>query len=231
MDGNSDVSDEQELLQIDAFPDSLAAGATVLIASAGDPSRYALSLRVLCQYGSADDVALIVTTTERADETLKTYGRLCPESDRPSLGLVDTISKQQSVSALYSETPIVFTPSPGNLERLVLGLSDLPENKLPSNGRRHFVIQSLTPILRTAPVARVCTVLECITKLRTENGLCLLGVDYTAHSEEVMIALAEQVDGILWVTQSASDRLEFEYRPIRGGPSRPWPASSGNDEG
>lgn len=216
MDGSSDKPIDQEALQVDAFPDGLTTGATVLVASAGDPLQYAVDLRVLCKYGNADDTALVVTMTESANQTMEIYERLCPESNRPSLGFVDTTSKQPSASALYGETPIVFTPSPGDIERLVLALSELSGNSSPSNGVRHLVVRSLTPILRTTSIARVRTVLEQITGLRSETGLCLLGLDYTAHDEETMAAVVEQVDGILWVTQISSDRLKFEYRPARG---------------
>lgn len=214
--GRSDVSTDREALQVDGFPDGLTAGSTVLVASAGDPSRYAVGLHVLRRYGTADDEALVVTTTDSVDRTVETHERLCPESDRPSLGVVDTTSKQQSVSVLYGETPVVFTPSSGDLERLVLALSDLSGNGPPTEGARHLVVRSLTPILETTSTARVCTVLERITGVRSESGLCLLGFDYTAHDEETMTTVAERVDGVLWVTQSGSDRLKLEYRPATG---------------
>ena len=46
-------------------------------------------------------------------------------------------------------------------------------------------------------------------------GLCLVGLDYTTHDEETMTALADHVDGVLWVTHPSPDRLEFEYQPTR----------------
>lgn len=216
MNGSSDVSIGQKTVEGGSFPDSLTTGKTVLIATAGNPSRSFADLHVLCQYGHAIDTALVVTTTERADHTIESYENLCPRSDRPSLKLVDTVSKRQSVSALYEETPVIFTPSPGDLERLLLAVSDLSENCSPIAGARHLVIRSLTPLLKTSPTTRVCTVLERITGLRSETGLCLLGFDYTAHSEETMEAIAEHVDGILWVAQPCSGQLEFVYHPAKG---------------
>jgi KaiC/GvpD/RAD55 family RecA-like ATPase len=215
MDDSSDSLIDQEALQGDAFPSGLTPGLTVLIAGADDPSRYAVGLRVLCQYGHADDAAIVVTTTESVDQTIETYEMICPDSDRPSLSLVDTTAEQPSVAALYQEPPIVFIPSPDDLERLVLALSDLTGARSPSNGTRHLVIRSLTPILKNASTARVCTVLERISGLRTGTGLCLLGLEYTAHDEKTMAALAEQVDGILWVTQAAENHLGFEFRPTK----------------
>lgn len=207
-------------LQVDALPDGLGGGSTVLVASAGDPSRYAVGLRILATHGTAEDTAFVVTTTESAGQTIETYEALGAKAALPSLGIVDTTSEHQSVSALYGETPVVFTPSSGDLERLVMALSDLSGNTSPSNGARHLIVRSLTPILQSASTARVRTVLARITGLRSETGLCLIGLDYTAHDEETMTAVVEHVDGVLWVTQPSPDRLAFEYQSTRGRHSR-----------
>lgn len=138
----------------DPIPGGLTTGSTVLIASAGDPSQYAVALRLLCEHVDADDAALLVTTTESVDRTIETYDRLCSDPDRPSFGFVDTVSERQSVTALYEETPVVFTPSPADLERLVVALSDLSADTPPSEGSRHLVVRSLTPLLESADCAR-----------------------------------------------------------------------------
>ncbi|MFC6988388.1 hypothetical protein ACFQJD_06145 [Haloplanus sp. GCM10025708] len=223
--GNSGGADRAPL-QVDSFPTDVDAGSTVLVASAGDPTRYAVGLRLLCEYGTGDDAALVVTTTEGVGETLDAYDALCSESNRPTLRVVDTASEQQSVSALHGETPVVFTPSPDDLERLVLALSDVAENALVAGGDRHLVVRSLTPALNAASLAHVRTVLERITEFRSGAGLCLLWVDYTAHDEGAMEAVAELVDGVLWVTRSGS-RIEFDYRSTRG---RYDPLSDGGDD-
>lgn len=210
------MGDRVAPVPLDALPEGLRDGGTVLVATAGDPVRNATCLRVLSGYGTAADTAFVVTTTESADRTIETYGQLGDGADRPSLGLVDTTSEDQSVSALYGETPVVFTPSPGDLERLVIGLSELADTTPPATGERHLVVRSLTPILEATVPARVCTVLDRITGLRSEAGLCLVGLDYTAHDEGTMRAVADHVDGVLWVTSPSPDRLAFDYQPTRG---------------
>ncbi|WP_336331023.1 DUF7504 family protein [Haloarcula sp. CGMCC 1.2071] len=220
MDENANSTVETEALQVDPLPDSLSGGATVLVATTGDPSQYAVCLRILCAQGTEEDTAFVVTTTESADRTIAVYDRLGGETGRPSISIVDTVSEQQSVSALYGETHVVFTPSPSDLERLVMALSDLSDSSAPSNGAHHLVIRSLTPILKASSITRVSTVLERITGLRSESGLCLLGIDYTAHDEETMAAIAALVDGVLWVTQPSPARLAFDYQPTRGRHSR-----------
>lgn len=208
MNRNSKLPTNQEV----AYPDNFTRGSTVLIASAGNPSEYALDLHALSTFGEADDTALIVTTTGSADDTIETYDRLCPDENCPRLKLVDTTTEQQSVSALYEETPVVFTPSPDDLERLILALSELSGATPPRDGARHLAIRSLTPILDTTPTDRVCRVLERIQGLRSPTGLCLIGFDYTAHDQETLRALASEADGVLWVSQATDGRIEVEYQ-------------------
>lgn len=206
---SSSVS-KPESWQMDTFPDDISLGATVLVATAGDPARYAVDLHALCEYGSDDDTALIVTTD--AERTLETYGRHCDAATRPNLRFVDISGSEPAVPTLYGDATTIFTPSPGDLERLVLALSDLTEGRPPKDGARHLAIRSLTPILEAAPADRVCTVLDRITGLRGESGISLLGIDYTAHSEETFNTITQQVDGVLWVTNPSSDELDFEFR-------------------
>lgn len=139
--------------------------------------------------------------------------RLGPDSDRPVPGLVDTTASQPSAAALYDETSVIYIPSPGDSERLILALSELSGDRPPMNGRRHPLVRSLTPLIEASSTTRVCSILDRITGLRTRDGFCLLGIDQTAHDEEVLTILSRRVDGVLWVTGSGSDRFEFEYQP------------------
>ncbi|MEF8779986.1 MAG: hypothetical protein V5A46_04855 [Haloferacaceae archaeon] len=215
MDENAG-STSDPTLQVDPLPDGLGRGSTVLVATSGDPSRPAVCLRVLCAQGTGGDTAVVVTTTESADRTIATYEQLGGKTGRPSISIVDTVSEQQSVSAHYGGTHVVFTPSPGDLERLVMALSELSDSAVPNSEARHLVIRSLTPILEASSVTHVSTVLERITGLRSGSGLCLLGIDYTAHDEETMAAIGKLVDGVLWATQPSPNRLAFDYQPTRG---------------
>lgn len=200
----------------DPFPEGFSAGASVLVASAGDPSQHAVDIRALCRYGSSTDRALIVTTTVNAEQTTETIAHFCSETERPALGFVETTSNQPSVAAIYDETPVQLTPSPGDLERLVVALTELSTDSPPTDRERHLIVRSVTPLLEAASTVRVCRVLERISGLRTEGGLCLWGIDYTAHDEETMAAVTERVDGVLWVTQGDPDKLQLEYKPSRG---------------
>jgi hypothetical protein len=215
MDGESDTNEEMDCSKSDSIPESLTSGASVLVATAGDPTEFAVSLRLLGTQVTARDAAIVVTTTESAEQTIEQYKNRIPERDRPSLGIVDTTS-QQSISALSSDSPIVFTPSPGDLERLVVGSSEISENIAPTAGVRHLVIRSLTPILDVVSADHLKTVLDRVVGIRSEAGISIFGIDYTAHDTETVTAIADRFDGVLWVTELSDTTLSFNYQSGQG---------------
>lgn len=215
MDENRNSSVEPAVFDVDPLPNRLHDGSTVLVATPKNPSQSAVCLHILCAQGTAKDSADVVTTTESAEETIEIYQTLKQRTGGPSIGIVDTVSKHQSLLALYDETHVVFTPSPGDLERLTVALSDLADSLPVTTGAHHLVIRSLTPILNSSSPARVSAVLDQILASRSEPGLSLFGIDYTAHDEEKMAAMAGLVDGLLWVTQPSSNRLAFDYQPTQ----------------
>lgn len=205
-----------EALQVDAFPEGLMPGSTILLAGDVDPALYAVGLRALCHYGHSDDSALVVTTIESADQTLTSYNTVCSESDQPLLSFADATSTHQYINNIYGEPPTVQIPSPGDLERLMVALSDLAQNSSAQSKTRHLLVRSLTPVLESAPPTRVWTVLEQIRGLQTETGLSFLGVDAAAHSEGTMIELTDRVDGVLWITRTSGNHIKFELRARSG---------------
>lgn len=216
MTGSSEQTEDPIDVAVESFPERLAAGSTVLIAGPVDPTRYALGLRALCRFGAGEDTALVVTTTEGAGETTSTYEALSDPASNPALAYVDTVSERQNVTAAYEERPVVYVTTPGDLERIVVGLSNLTGTGSPSSGTRHLLVRSLTPILDAADIEEVRAWVDRIIGLRTATGIGVLGIDYTAHSEEVVSTLAETVDGAIWFSGTADSGITFEYRPTTG---------------
>lgn len=200
-------------IRLDGRPERLTTGATVLVAGADDPSTDAVTLQLLSEFGQSTDTAAVVTTTESVEQTTETYDTLIPDTNQPSLSVVDMISKRQSMSVMYGDRPAVFTASPGDIERLVVALSDLSVETPPGTGDHHLSVRSLTPILETTSTELVSRTLERIIDFRSETGLCLLGIKYTAHDDETIERMADHVDGILWVQFSGPNELELEFRP------------------
>lgn len=197
------------------LPTTLAEGATILLVGPFDPSEHALGLGLLAQYGTSNDSALVVTTRESAEATVEAWEQVSTRGVRPSIGVVDTTSEKQSIAATYEEVPTFFTPSSGDLERIVMALSELTEAMPRTRGSRHLVFRSLTPILQEAPTDRVCRVLERVGGLRTSSGLGLFGIDISAHDRATLGAIADTVDGVVWVDRTEDGRFETEFNPRR----------------
>lgn len=212
MDRERNTANPVPRVEIPVLPELLGSGTTALIAGTVDPSSFAVGLRALCQFSQQNDTGVIVTTIESAERTLDVFRSICPAVTRPSIGVVDATSEQQFVTAVYGETPVVFTPS--DLERMVMGLSELTGERLEAGETRHLIVRSLTPILADTEIDAVCNVIDRIAGLRSEGGLGLFGLDYTRHDEATLQQLASHVEHILWVSEEES-RLAFELESTR----------------
>lgn len=204
-----DTADEDQIIDV---VDSISTPTTLLVAGTVDPTEYALCLRLLSRAGSGDDTAVIVTTTEERDDVVAHARNVEPANGMPSMAVVDTVSEGQYLTAPYADVPTVYMPSAGDLERVVIGLSDLTGTVVPSTGTRHFVVRSLTPMIEGATTERVCRLLERTKGIQSGDGLGIFGIDFTAHDEESMTELIAVVDSLLWVSEGPDGRLQFELQ-------------------
>lgn len=90
-----------------------------------DPAEHAVGLRCLTRFSGTDDSVAIVAMKQGVENTVETYLSVVDTSDRASIGVVDTVSEGQTLSAIYDEVSTVFRPSEGETERLVLALREL----------------------------------------------------------------------------------------------------------
>lgn len=211
VDAHCRRTDDREA-QLSDVAECISPPTTMLVAGTVDPTDYALSLRLLSHAGSPDDTAIVVTTTESREAVVAHTQDVEPANGVPSIAVVDTVSEDQYLTAPYEDIPTVYMPSADDLERLVIGISNLTGTVVPSTGTRHFVIRSLTPMIEGATMERVCRVLERLTGLRVGAGLGIFGIDFTAHDEETMNELTTLVDHLLWVSEDTDGRLQFELR-------------------
>lgn len=203
--------------QLSDIAATISAPTTILVAGTVDPIEYALGLHLLSHAGSSDDTAIVVSTTESRDAVIGHTHDTTSTAGMPSLAMVDTVSKDQYLTAPYEDVPTVYMPSAEDLERVVLGLADLTGIVVPSTGTRHFVVRSLTPMIDGAITERVCRVLERLKGLRVGDGLGIFGIDFTAHDDQTMTELTSVVDCLLWVSEDTDRRLQLEFRKMSRG--------------
>lgn len=206
---NRRAGDDDSIAEI---ADAVSQSTTMLVAGTVEPTEHALCLRILSHAVGPDDTAIVVTTTEGREQVVERVSEFESPEGTPSLAVVDTVSEDQYLTAPYADTPTVYMPSADDLERVVVGVSDLTGTVVPPTGTRHFVVRSLTPMIRGATTERVCRLLDRTTGLQAGAGLGIFGIDFTAHDEATTNALTAVVDRLLWVSEDADGQLRFELR-------------------
>lgn len=195
----------------EGLPSGLPDGKTILVAGPEEPTSSAFSLGLLATRGRAGDRALVITASDDRDGTVESYLKHCDRDGRPTIGIVDTVSKTASTESLYQQHPTVYVPSPGDRTRLMIALSTLHDRLRAGTETQHLVIRSLTPFLTANTVNEVTDTLDRIVGYRTADGMALIGVDYTTTDDATLGALGEIVDGILWIAPSETGDIDVEF--------------------
>lgn len=195
-------------------PDSIAAPGTYLVTGTLDPAEHGLPLRLLGRYAEPDDGVLAVSTTESASATIERARSLRPGHADGKLGVIDAVSKDQYISALYETVPSIYATTPRDLERIVMALSELTTVVRPG-GSRHLVVRSLTPSLTETNTDDVCRFLDRVLGLRTGSGLTFLGLDLSAHDDAVVGELLQRMDGVLWAETHTDGSMAVRVRSTR----------------
>lgn len=195
-------------------PGSIAASATYLVAGTLDPAAHGLPLRLLGRYAEPDDGALVVSTTESASATVERARSLRSGLPDGQLGVIDAVSREQYISALYEAVPSIYTTTPRDLERIVVALSELT-TVIRTTGSRHLVVRSLTPSFSETNADDVYRFVERVTGLRTGSGFTFLGLDLSAHDDAVVRELLQRVDGVLWADVRTDESMTVDVRSNR----------------
>ena len=195
-------------------PDSIATPGTYLVAGTLDPAEHGLPLRLLGRYAESNDGVLVVSTTESASATIERVRSLCAGHMDGKLGVIDAVSRNQYISALYEAVPSIYTTTPRDLERIVVALSELT-TAVRTRDSRHLVVRSLTPSFSETNADDVYRFVERVVGLRTGSGLALLGLDLSAHDDAVVRELLQRVDGMLWADARTDGPITVQARSAR----------------
>lgn len=150
-----------------------------------DPTEPAIGLRCLAQFSDTDDRVAVVTT-KRVSRKQSTHTR---RSLKPR-----TIP--QSALSIWCPRDRRYRPlmvrsrrySRGDIERLVLALSELTEQT--DRGKdQHLLVRSLSPMINSAEPDQVADVLDRISGFRTAEGVALFSLDYTAHDKSTVTTI------------------------------------------
>lgn len=211
------------------LPATIAPGSLLLATGAVEPAESGLCLQLLRRYGATEDAGIVVTTTGSAEETTETYTSKTGADPRPPIGIVDTFSRGQNLTVFHGEVPTVFTPGPPDIARVSVAIENVAA-QLPSASTHHLVVRSMTPFFEADTSSTITHRIERTFGNWSEDGLVVLGVDFTAMDEPVMDALTGLADGVVRLAASESGQPTLAYRGTS--PRRPSTQSdtSGRDE-
>lgn len=192
------------------LPETIAPGSVILVVGSVAPAADSFCLEVVHRYAAPEDVAVVVATTTGVDETAAEYSVVVGDEPAAALAVVDTVSRNQNVAALHRAVPTVFTSRPADLARVTVAVDTL-ETKCSSGGGTHIVVRSVAPFFEDDAAAVVRGMGRTFGD-RPDDGLVVLGVDFTAVDAAAMAALEDLADAVVRVTVSESGDRRLEHR-------------------
>lgn len=212
------MGEGDEFVRPDAsdLPTDLAPGSVVLVIEPAEPAVVSPCLQLLDEYATPEDVGIVVTTTDGADRTAGTVSALATDGATPHLGVVDTVSLGQNVTAFHRAVPTVFTPEPADLARVGVAIDNLSA-QLPPAGASHLVVRSVTSFFGSDDGSTVLRGIERTFETWTDDGVTVLGADFTDVDEATLAALSELADAVVRVevTGAGDHRLRYLEQPSR----------------
>lgn len=191
------------------LPETVAPGSVVLVTGPGAPADDGRCLRVLHRYAAAGDAAVVVTTEAGAEATIADDATVAGEAPAATLGVVDTVTHGQNITAFHRAVPTIYTPGPADLARVAVAVDNL-DAQLASPGVSHLVVRSVTSFFAGDDPDTLVPRIGRLFGAWPDAGIAVLGVDVTAVDEPTVAALQDVADvGVrVAVTPSGDRRLE-----------------------
>lgn len=204
IDPTLDVLADQDL------PATLPDGSSILLATTTGLGEGGLALSVSERYADPGDCRLILTTEGDAERAIAGHRDLVDETGG-RLAVVDA-SESTDPSAPFQEYPTVSLPNPSELTRIVLALQQLESTLSADCETINVVVQSLSPVIEGSRLEHVSRVVDqLVDRQRSTGGVAVFGLEYTRHDADVLDALREAVDAVIWAEATGSGpSLEFQ---------------------
>lgn len=194
------------------LPESVPPGSVVLVEGPVAPVENGLCLQVLHRYATPEDVGVVVTTAAGAEATIADYASITDEDSVAPIGIVDTVSQGQNITAFHREVPTVYTPGPADLARVSVAVDNL-DAQLASRGGSHLVVRSVAPFFDGGDPAVVARQFDRTFGRWSEDGLLVVGTAFTAVDPATMEALTALADAVVQVAATDLNCPRLEYRP------------------
>lgn len=191
------VSVEQNGIIIVAAPGAAVAGDTCLQTGIGTAARPAC-----------------IVATDVPPTKLESYlSDRAPT--RSALGFVDATPHRPTPAMKEKTQALEDIPGAQDLLQLTTAVGDVRGAIAPDDQPANIVIPSFDSLLGVAPTDRVVRVLSHIAESTENTGRVVIGLNYTAGSNETLQTLKDHSDAVLWAERDADGTVKLDFEPLR----------------
>jgi len=133
---------------------------------------------------------------------------------RPTLGFVDATANRPTPAIKEQVQALEDIPSSRDLVQLTTAVGDVCEAIAPDEQPVNIVIPTFDSLLSAAPTDRVVRVLAHIAEANGNEGRVVIGVNYTAGSDETLRTIRDHSDVVLWAERDADGTIRIDSGPV-----------------
>ncbi len=195
---------------VESPPVSLKGGGISIVAAPDDAVAGDSCLQI--GIGAAEQPVCIVATSVTPEKLESYVSDRAPT--RPALGFVDATTHRPTPAVKESVQALEDIPSSRDLLQLTTAIGDVCETVAPDGQPVNIVIPTFGSLLSAAPTDRVIRVLSHIAESNGTDGRVVIGLNYTAGSNETLQALKEHSDVILWAERDGGGRVRLDSESL-----------------
>lgn len=163
--------------------------------------------------GTAEQPACIVTTDVPPGKLESYLSERAPT--RPPIGFVDATPHRPTPMMKEQIQALEDVPGAQDLVQLTTAVSDVRASIAPEDQPANIVIPAFDSLLGVAPIERVVRVLTYIAESTRDDGRVVIGLDYTAGSQETLQTLKDNSDAMLWAERDAEGTVKLDFESLR----------------
>jgi len=212
--------DLSSVLDFDAVSD-VRPGSSILISGPAMTGKERLAYDILADGARNGDGAVVVTTSDQAEDVVTDFREMVPELGSSQLGVVDCRGDGGSDRETLDGAYIHHVSSPGDLTGIGIGITKALEG-LHNSGHEQgrLALMSLSTMLTYTDkktVFKFCHVLS--SRLDAADYVGVFTIDSGAHDEQTLQVIKQAFDGMVEVRDAEGGGREARVLGLAGEPT------------
>ena len=218
--GAKSMYDLSAVLEFDALR-SVRPGSSILISGPAMTGKEALAYEILADGMEQDDGAVVVTTSDGADDVVADFRDRVPGMADSQLGIIDCRGEGGSSGGAIDGAFVHQVSSPGDLTGIGIGITKALEG-LHNSGRERgrLALISLSTMLTYTDkktVFKFCHVLA--SRLDAADYIGVFTIDSGAHDQQTIQVIKQAFDGLIEVRDADGGGREGRVLGLAGEPT------------